>query len=145
MRILVIEDDPTVGQYVKRGLEEQRYAVDLVPDGDEGERRASSEAYDLVILDMRLPKKPGLDVLNSLRAKGFEILEVSTEDPGNVLPDAAPVEPLDGLFDVRQVDVSPERKVQLALDLDTRQRLLRRMGNGAAGAGLSLVMQGCTA
>src|SRR3954464_4595915 len=72
MRILVIEDDPTVGQYVKRGLEEQRYAVDLVADGDEGERRASSEAYDLVILDMRLPTKPGLDVLNIPRAKRFE-------------------------------------------------------------------------
>lgn len=82
MRILVIEDDPTVGQYVKRGLEEQRYAVDLVADGDEGERRASSEAYDLVILDMRLPKKTGLDVLNSLRAKGFEkpVLVLTAQD-----------------------------------------------------------------
>ena len=82
MRILVIEDDPTVGQYVKRGLEEQRYAVDLVSDGDEGERRASSEAYDLVILDMRLPKKPGLEVLNSLRAKGFEkpVLVLTAQD-----------------------------------------------------------------
>ena len=44
MRILVIEDDPTVGQYVKRGLEEHRCAVDLTTDGEEGERRASSEA-----------------------------------------------------------------------------------------------------
>src|SRR6185503_4903117 len=60
MRILVIEDDPTVGQYVKRGLEEQRWSVDLVTDGVEGERRAASEAYDLIILDMRLPKKAGL-------------------------------------------------------------------------------------
>ena len=82
MRILVIEDDPTVGQYVKRGLEEHRYAVDLVVDGDEGERRASSEAYDLVILDMRLPKKAGLDVLNALRAKGFEkpVLVLTAQD-----------------------------------------------------------------
>ena len=48
--------------------------------------------------------------------------EVSTEDPGNVLPDAAPFEPLDGLFDARQVDASPERKVQLALDLEARTR-----------------------
>jgi two-component system copper resistance phosphate regulon response regulator CusR len=82
MRILVIEDDPTVGQYVKRGLEEQRYAVDLVPDGEEGERRASSEAYDLIILDMRLPKKNGLDVLQSLRAKGFErpVLVLTAQD-----------------------------------------------------------------
>src|SRR3954469_23953809 len=87
MRILVIEDDPTVGQYVKRGLEEQRYAVDLVADGEEGERRASSEAYDLVILDMRLPKKPGLDVLNSLRAKGFEkpVLVLPAQDAADAM------------------------------------------------------------
>jgi PmbA protein len=49
-------------------------------------------------------------------------LEVSTEDPGNVLPDAADHEPLDGIFDPRQVDIGPERKVQLALDLEARTR-----------------------
>ncbi|MDB4882764.1 MAG: transcriptional regulator protein [Gemmatimonadetes bacterium] len=82
MRILVIEDDPTVGQYVKRGLEEHRWAVDLMTDGEEGERRASSEAYDLIILDMRLPGKNGLDVLRSLRAKGFErpVLVLTAQD-----------------------------------------------------------------
>src|ERR687889_501074 len=82
MRILVIEDDPTVGQYVKRGLEEHRWAVDLTPDGEEGERRASSEAYDLIVLDMRLPGKSGLDVLQSLRAKGFErpVLVLTAQD-----------------------------------------------------------------
>ena len=82
MRILVIEDDPTVGQYVKRGLEEHRWAVDLATDGEEGERRASSEAYDLVVLDMRLPGKSGLDVLQSLRAKGFErpVLVLTAQD-----------------------------------------------------------------
>ena len=82
MRILVIEDDPTVGQYVKRGLEEHRWAVDLMTDGEEGERRASSEAYDLVILDMRLPGKSGLDILLSLRAKGFErpVLVLTAQD-----------------------------------------------------------------
>ena len=82
MRILVIEDDPTVGQYVKRGLEEHRWAVDLMTDGEEGERRASSEAYDLIILDMRLPGKSGLDVLQSLRAKGFErpVLVLTAQD-----------------------------------------------------------------
>ncbi len=82
MRILVIEDDPTVGQHVKRGLEEQRWAVDLVPDGEEGERRASSEAYDLVILDMRLPGKSGLEVLQSLRDRGFArpVLVLTAQD-----------------------------------------------------------------
>jgi len=82
MKILVIEDDPTVGQFVKRGLEEQRWGVDLVADGEEGERRAGSEAYDLVILDMRLPGKSGLEVLNALRARGFErpVLVLTAQD-----------------------------------------------------------------
>ena len=78
----MIEDDPTVGQFVKRGLEEQRWGVDLVSDGEEGERRAGSEAYDLVILDMRLPGKSGLQVLHSLRARGFErpVLVLTAQD-----------------------------------------------------------------
>ena len=82
MKILVIEDDPTVGQFVKRGLEEQRWGVDLVADGEEGERWAQSEAYDLVILDMRLPGKSGLDVLRGLRARGFQrpVLVLTAQD-----------------------------------------------------------------
>jgi two-component system OmpR family response regulator len=80
--MLVIEDEQTVGQYVKRGVEEHRWAVDLVTDGLEGERRASSEAYDLVILDMRLPTKSGTEVLHALRAKGFErpVLVLTAQD-----------------------------------------------------------------
>ena len=82
MKVLVIEDDPTVGQFVKRGLEEQRWGVDLVADGEEGERLASSDAYDLIILDMRLPGKPGLQVLHTLRARGFErpVLVLTAQD-----------------------------------------------------------------
>jgi DNA-binding response OmpR family regulator len=82
MKILVIEDDPTVGQYVKRGLEEQRWGVDLVAHGEEGENRAGSDAYDLVVLDMRLPGRSGMQVLQSLRARGFErpILVLTAQD-----------------------------------------------------------------
>jgi two-component system, OmpR family, response regulator len=82
MRILVIEDDPTVGQYIKRGLEEQRWAVDLVDDGETGERLANSETYDLVVLDMRLPGKSGLEVLRALRARQFErpVLVLTAQD-----------------------------------------------------------------
>ncbi|MBU6367621.1 MAG: response regulator, partial [Gemmatimonadetes bacterium] len=72
MRILVIEDDPTVGEFVRRGLEEQRWQADLVANGLEGERLALSQPYDLVVLDMRLPGRNGLDVLRSLRARGME-------------------------------------------------------------------------
>jgi DNA-binding response OmpR family regulator len=82
MKILVIEDDPTVGEYVKRGLEEQRWGVDLVSDGEEGERHARSEAYDLIVLDMRLPGKSGMEVLHDLRARGFQrpVLVLTAQD-----------------------------------------------------------------
>ncbi len=82
MKILVIEDDPTVGEFVRRGLEEQRWQADLVNNGLEGERMALSQPYDLVILDMRLPGRNGLDVLRTLRARGFErpVLVLTAQD-----------------------------------------------------------------
>ena len=82
MKVLVIEDDPTVGQFIKRGLEEHRWQVELVPDGAEGESRALRDQYDLVILDMRLPGRQGLDVLRNLRAQGFErpVLVLTAQD-----------------------------------------------------------------
>jgi DNA-binding response OmpR family regulator len=82
VRVLVIEDDPTVGQFVKRGLEEQRWSVDLVADGEEGESLARNQPYDLVVLDMRLPGRSGLDVLRNLRARGFErpVLVLTAQD-----------------------------------------------------------------
>lgn len=82
MKILVIEDDPTVGPFVKRGLEQQRWGVDLVANGEEGEQAAMTGSYDLVILDMRLPGKTGLQVLNGLRERGFErpVLVLTAQD-----------------------------------------------------------------
>jgi two-component system copper resistance phosphate regulon response regulator CusR len=82
MNVLVIEDDPTVGGFIRRGLEEQRYRVSLVTNGEEGERIAASESFDVVILDMRLPGKSGLDVLQSLRSRGFEtpVLVLTAQD-----------------------------------------------------------------
>jgi two-component system copper resistance phosphate regulon response regulator CusR len=84
MNVLVIEDDPTVGSFVKRGFEEQRWGVELVVNGEEGESLAAGggEAYDIVILDMRLPGKSGLDVLRSLRGRGFEkpVLVLTAQD-----------------------------------------------------------------
>jgi two-component system, OmpR family, response regulator len=70
VKILVVEDDRTVGQYVKRGLEEQRYHADLVDDGMEGLRLASGGRYDLIVLDLRLPEMNGLQVLRTLRDRG---------------------------------------------------------------------------
>ena len=82
MKVLVIEDDPTVGQFVKRGLEEQRWSVDLVADGEEGEALARSQPYDIIVLDLRLPGRSGQQVLRNLRARGFEkpILVLTAQD-----------------------------------------------------------------
>jgi two-component system copper resistance phosphate regulon response regulator CusR len=73
VKILVVEDDRTVGQYVRRGLEEQRLHVDLVEDGLEGLRFASGGSYDLIILDLRLPGMTGLEVLRTLRDRGLTV------------------------------------------------------------------------
>src|SRR5574341_1182816 len=82
MNVLVIEDDPTVGSFVKRGFEEQRWGVELVVNGEEGESLAAGDSFDIVILDMRLPGKSGLDVLRSLRGRGFEkpVLVLTAQD-----------------------------------------------------------------
>jgi len=82
VKILVIEDDPTVGEFVRRGLEEQRWQTDLVANGIDGERMALAQLYDLIILDMRLPGRNGLDVLRTLRGRGFErpVLVLTAQD-----------------------------------------------------------------
>ncbi len=70
MRILVVEDDRTVGQYVARGLSEARYTVELEADGKAGFEKASGGTWDLIVLDLRLPGMSGLDVLRTLRDRG---------------------------------------------------------------------------
>ncbi len=70
MKILVVEDDRTVGPYVVRGLAEQGFQVELVADGDDALAAATHTAYDLIILDLRLPGMSGFDVLRMLRDRG---------------------------------------------------------------------------
>ena len=70
MKILVVEDDKTVAQYVKRGLEEAGNHVDAAGDGEQGLSLASDGHYDLLVLDLRLPKLEGREVLRTLRDRG---------------------------------------------------------------------------
>ena len=67
MRILVVEDERKVAQFVKKGLEEEGYAVDLALDGEEGLTLAMGRVHDLILLDISLPKMDGLRVLKKLR------------------------------------------------------------------------------
>lgn len=67
MRILVVEDDHKIANAIKRGLERQSYAVDVCYEGTEGEAMATTEPYDLVILDRMLPGMDGMQILKSIR------------------------------------------------------------------------------
>ncbi len=68
MRILLVEDNEKLAQHVKTMLERDSYSVDCAYDGEEGERRARGSDYDLILLDIMLPKKDGVSVCKSLRA-----------------------------------------------------------------------------
>ena len=82
MRVLVVEDDKSVGQFVKRGLEEQRFQADLVADGLEALDQASHSEYDVIVLDLRLPRLSGVEVLRTLRDRGIDtpILVLTAQD-----------------------------------------------------------------
>ena len=69
MRILVVDDDRRLCNIIKRGLLEETYAVDLAYDGEEGEYMAEINPYDLIILDIMMPRKDGIEVCRGLRSK----------------------------------------------------------------------------
>jgi DNA-binding response OmpR family regulator len=73
MRILIVEDEGKLAAALKRGLENESYAVDLAVDGEEGLGLAEVESYDLLLLDLMLPKLDGVDLCRRLRAQGRQI------------------------------------------------------------------------
>src|SRR5437660_9789214 len=70
MKILVVEDDRKVAGFIEQGRREEGYAVDVAPDGDEGTTPAHVYDYDLIVLDVMLPKKHGLQLASELRREG---------------------------------------------------------------------------
>jgi two-component system copper resistance phosphate regulon response regulator CusR len=69
MRILMAEDDSALGSFVKKGLEAEHYAVDLSEDGEQARAMASELDYDLVVLDLNLPRLDGVSILRSVRVR----------------------------------------------------------------------------
>jgi DNA-binding response OmpR family regulator len=69
MRILVVEDDKKVASFLEKGLREEGYAVDVAHDGNEGLMKSHIHDYDLLLLDVMLPGKSGLEIVHDLRAK----------------------------------------------------------------------------
>ncbi|HSW23805.1 MAG TPA: response regulator transcription factor [Burkholderiaceae bacterium] len=73
MRLLLVEDDDLLRSTLKRDLERLGYAVDAASDGEQGEFLGATEAYDVAVLDLGLPKLPGLEVLRRWRAAGHAL------------------------------------------------------------------------
>jgi two-component system, OmpR family, response regulator QseB len=82
MRLLLIEDDPMIGRALRHGLEQAGFALDWVTDGHAGLAAAANGVYDLLLLDLGLPRVDGLALLQTLRARddGVPVLIVSARD-----------------------------------------------------------------
>jgi two-component system copper resistance phosphate regulon response regulator CusR len=82
MRLLVVEDERKVASFIRKGLEEEAHTVDVATNGPDGEYLARINRYDLMILDLMLPGKDGLEVCRSLRASGINtpILMLTARD-----------------------------------------------------------------
>lgn len=82
MRVLVVEDEARIARFIQRGLEEEHHAVDIAVDGDEGTTLAAINDYDVILLDILLPRKNGLAVLRELRERNVNvpILMVTAKD-----------------------------------------------------------------
>lgn len=72
MRILIIEDEKKVAKALRDGLEAERYEVSIAPTGEEGYFLASQGSFDLVLLDLMLPRRDGIDILATLRRLGIQ-------------------------------------------------------------------------
>ena len=70
MRVLIVEDDPTISDFVARGLREAGFAVDWASNGEEGLEAALREPYDVAIVDLMLPRRDGLSLIDELRRRG---------------------------------------------------------------------------
>ena len=73
MRILLVEDETKVSSFVARGLMAERFAVDVASDGQSGLELATTYAYDLIILDLMLPKMDGSQVLRRVRSQNDHV------------------------------------------------------------------------
>ena len=81
MRILIVEDEPKTGAYLRKGLSEAGYVVDWVEDGITGLHQAETEDYDLLVLDVMLPGQDGWTVLQNLRrTKSTPVLFLTARD-----------------------------------------------------------------
>ena len=129
MRLLVAEDDAAIAEVLTRSLRDAGYAVDWAPDGESAEAALEGAAFDVLILDLGLPKKSGLEVLKALRARGSRL-------PVLILTAFDSIERrVDGLD--AGADDYLGKPFEFA-ELEARVRALARRGSPEAAATLSL-------
>ncbi|MBI3156528.1 MAG: winged helix-turn-helix domain-containing protein [Burkholderiales bacterium] len=121
MRILLVEDDPLLGDGLRAGLRQHGFQVDWVRDGAAAERELRAEPYAAAVLDLGLPRRDGMDVLAEVRAAGvkFPILVLTARD---AVPDR-----------IRGLDLGADDYVVKPVDLDELAARLRALVRRAHG------------
>lgn len=84
MKVLLIEDERKISDFVTKGLKEQGFAVDLAENGEDGYYLATTQSYDAIVLDIMLPGRDGLSILKSLRAKGNNVPVIAATARGEL-------------------------------------------------------------
>jgi two-component system, OmpR family, response regulator len=129
MRLLLVEDDRMLGAGVQRGLRQKGHAVDWVQDGEAAETALGGEPYEVVLLDLGLPRRRGIDVLHALRRRGDRVpVLILTAQDG--VPDR-----------VAGLDAGADDYLVKPFDLDelaARVRALQRRSGGRAEPRLEL-------
>ncbi len=128
--ILLVEDEPGIVDFVRRGLQSEGFAVEAELDGAEGERRALHENFDLIVLDLMLPGRDGLEILASLR-------QVKPHVPVIVLTANGEIEDRVVGLDAGAVDylVKPFSLAELAARVRVQLRLAAQTTTGTLLAG----------
>jgi two-component system response regulator QseB len=130
MRILLVEDDPMIGESVAEGLKGEGYAVDWVRDGREAEAAVGASPYSLVVLDLGLPRRDGLDVLKSIRERRIDV-PVLVMTARDTVPDR-----------IKGLDAGADDYLVKPFDLDELTARARALIRRAAGRSEPLIERG---
>ncbi len=130
MRILLVEDDRMIAEGVRKALRTDGFAVDWVQDGDAALTALGGDAYDLLLLDLGLPKRDGIDVLRTLRARGL-VLPVLIVTARDAVADR-----------VKGLDAGADDYLVKPFDLDELGARMRALIRRQAGRSESLIRHG---
>lgn len=130
MRVLLVEDDELLGKGVRAGLAQEGYTVDWLKDGAAAELALLSEHFDLVVLDLGLPKRDGMEVLQNVRAKGIHV-------PVLILTAREGVEPR-----IKGLDSGADDYLEKPVDLTELFARLRALQRRSAGRATPLIQYG---